>query len=58
MLGLNLPESEEYKTGGGFILHHYQSFPKLNEVITIEPFQFKIVKSTLTKIELVRLKLL
>ncbi len=58
MLGLNLPESEEYKTIGGFILHHYQSFPKLNEVITIEPFQFKIVKSTLTKIELVRLKLL
>ena len=58
MFGIDLPESEEYKTIGGFILHHYQSFPKLNEVITIEHFQFKIVKSTLTKIELVRLKLL
>ena len=58
IFGIDLPESEEYKTIGGFILHHYQSFPKLNEEITIEHFQFKIVKSTLTKIELVRLKLL
>ena len=43
-------------TVGGLILHEYQSFPKLNEIVTIGDYEFKIVKSTMTKIELVRLK--
>lgn len=53
--GLELPESDDYKTISGLILHEYQSFPKLNEVITIGRYSFKILKSTATKIELVRL---
>ena len=56
MFDLNLPESDDYMTVGGLILHEYQSFPKLNEVVTIGRFQFKIIKNTATKIELVRLK--
>ena len=56
MFDLDLPESDEYMTVGGLILHEYQSFPKLNEVITIGRFEFKIIKNTQTKIELVRLK--
>ena len=56
MLGLELPESDEYMTVGGYILHEYQSFPKLNEVVKIGCYEFKIVKNTATKIELVRLK--
>ncbi len=56
MFNLELPESEEYMTLGGLILHYYQSFPKLNEVVTIGRFEFKIIKNTMTKIELVRLK--
>ena len=56
LFGLGLPESDEYMTVGGFILHKYQSFPKLNEVVTIGHFEFRIIKSTMTKIELVRLK--
>lgn len=56
LLGLDLPESEDYVTVGGFILHHYQSFPQLNEVVTIGKYEFKIVKSTQTRIELVRLR--
>ncbi len=54
--GLDLPESDEYMTVGGLILHEYQSFPKLNEIVKIGRFEFKIVKNTATKIELVRLK--
>ncbi len=54
--GLNLPESDEYQTIGGLILHEYQSIPKIHEVITIENYQFRIVKVTASKIELVRLK--
>ena len=53
---LSLPESDDYKTVGGLILHYYQSFPKLNEVVTIGSLDFKIIKSSATKIELVRLK--
>ena len=55
MFGLQLPESDEYMTIGGLILHDYQSFPKLNEIVKIGPFQFKIIKNTMTKIELVKL---
>ena len=58
MFGLELPESDDYMTVGGLILHEYQSFPKLNEVVQIGRFQFKIVKNTMTKIELVRLKVM
>ncbi len=57
LFGLDLPESDEYMTVGGLILHEYQSFPKLNEVVTIGGrWEFKIIKNTATKIELVRLK--
>ena len=56
LFGLSLPESDDYMTLGGLILHEYQSFPKLNEIIQIGNFEFKIIKNTATKIELVRLK--
>lgn len=56
MFDLDLPESDDYMTVGGLILHEYESFPKLNEVVKIGRFEFKIVKNTMTKIELVRLK--
>ena len=55
---LELPESDEYMTLGGLILHVYQSFPKLNEVVKFDNYEFKIVKNTATKIELVRLTVL
>ncbi len=55
LFSLDLPESDEYMTLGGLILHEYQSFPKLNEVIKFDRFEFKIIKSTARKIELVKL---
>lgn len=56
LFGLDLLESDDYMTVGGLILHEYQSFPKLNEVVKIGRFEFKIIKNTQTKIELVKLK--
>lgn len=56
--GLELPESDDYLTVGGLILHQYQSFPKLHELISVGRYQFKIIKVTATKIELVRLKVM
>ena len=56
LFDLDFPESDDYMTVGGLILHKYQSFPKLNEIVKIGRFEFKIIKNTMTKIELVRLK--
>lgn len=58
MFGLELPDSDDYMTVGGLILHEYQSFPKLNEIVKIGKYEFKIIKSTMTKIELVKLKVM
>lgn len=58
MFDLDLPESGEYMTIGGLILHEYQSFPKLNEVVKFDKYEFKIIKSTSRKIELVQLHIL
>lgn len=55
MFDLELPENDDYMTIGGLILHYYQSFPKINEIVKIGRYQFKIVKNTMTKIEMVRL---
>ncbi|MBO4906359.1 MAG: HlyC/CorC family transporter [Bacteroidaceae bacterium] len=55
LLGIDLPESDDYITVGGLILNAIQRFPKLNEVLEIGNFEFKVLKNTSTKIELVRL---
>jgi len=51
---LNIPESDDYETIAGFILHNHQHFPKLNEIIRIEGFTIKCVKVTNNRIELVK----
>lgn len=55
--GLDLPENDDYQTLGGLILNKHQSIPKPNEIINFDSFQFKIIKATTTKIELVKLKI-
>ncbi len=56
MFGLGLPESEEYLTVGGLILHEHQSFPQRGETVSFGHWEFQILKNTSTRIELVRLK--
>lgn len=56
MFDLDIPESDEYQTLGGYILAHHKSFPQLNETITIENYQIQIIKKRSMKIELVKLK--
>lgn len=54
---LDIPESDEYQTLGGFILAHHQRFPQLNEVISIGKFKIRPIKQRSTKIELVKLSI-
>ena len=56
LLGLSLPESDDYVTVGGLILESYQGFPKVNEEVRIGRFVFKIIKLSARKIELVKLR--
>jgi len=53
---LNIPESEDYDTLAGFIFQYHENIPLLNEHIYIEPFTFKILKVSKTKIDLIHLK--
>jgi len=54
--GLNIEESNDYVTIAGFILHHYQDFPKLNQDIVINNYHIKILKVSNNRIDLIRLK--
>jgi len=55
---LQLPESENYETLGGFIVNHTEEIPEQNQEIIIEQFHFTIKEVSNTKIELVQLKIL
>jgi len=55
---LEFPENENFETLAGFILFNYQSIPKINSIIDIGQYRFKILKASNTKIELVHLNIL
>ena len=55
---LNLPESDEYETIAGLILHHLEEIPKQDDIIDIEEFQFTIIKVNKTAIHEVQLKVI
>ena len=57
MVGLDIPESDEYMTVGGLILNRAKGFPKVNEKINVGDYSFRILKRGETKIELVELTL-
>ena len=52
---LDIPESDNYITVAGYILYHYQKFPKLNETIRIDNFTFKVLAAHNNRIDLVKL---
>lgn len=54
---LSIPTSDEYETLAGYILHHYENIPLMNESMKIHNFHFKIVQAEKNRIELVNLKI-
>jgi CBS domain containing-hemolysin-like protein len=54
--GLGIPESENYETLAGFILHHHEAIPKNEEEIMIEHFKFKIQVASDNRIDLVNVR--
>jgi CBS domain containing-hemolysin-like protein len=55
---LNLPESEEYETLAGLIIHNQEDIPEVNSVIEIDGFRFTITAVSNVRIETVKLKVL
>jgi CBS domain containing-hemolysin-like protein len=53
----NLPENAEYDTIAGLILNQHESIPKINSIIYIDNFEFRILKASETRIELVLMKI-
>lgn len=51
-----IDEDDQYETLAGYLLFHHSSFPKYNAILHIGSFEFKILKSTRTKIELIEMK--
>ena len=53
---LNFPESDDYETLAGYIIHYHESIPQIGEEIAIGNYVFKIIKATDTKLEEVEIK--
>ena len=56
MYKLNLPDSENYETLGGMIVHVTEQIPDQGETVVIENFTFHILEVSSTKIELIEVK--
>lgn len=54
---LKLAKTDDYETLAGYIIHHHESIPVVNDEILIEGFLFTIVQATDTRIEQVLLRL-
>lgn len=52
----NFPESDDYETLAGYIIHYHESIPEIGEEITIGNYIFKIIKASDTKLEEVEIK--
>lgn len=55
---LNLPEGENFETLGGLIVDETEEIPQLNDIVTIQNYQFTILEVSSTKIDVVALTLL
>lgn len=53
----NLQEDNSYETLAGYLLYHHPSFPKTNTILLIGKYEFKILRCSKTRIELVEMKL-
>lgn len=52
---IDIPESDDYQTVAGYILHYCGAIPAQGDVIDIDQLQFTIVKRTATRLELIKI---
>ncbi len=54
--GFNIEESDEYDTLAGYIIYNHVGIPSTGDSLTIGEFTIKILQTTRSRIELVRIK--
>lgn len=54
----DLPENDEYDTIAGLIINNQEDIPEPNTIVTIQDFEFRVLKATKIRIELVLMKIL
>ena len=52
---LDLPESDDYQTIAGYLLHLQEAIPAVGERIDTELYEFEVIRKTAARIELVKL---
>jgi CBS domain containing-hemolysin-like protein len=52
---LDLEELEEYETLAGYVIHHLEEIPKLNEFYESDDYRFTVVEVADSRIELIRI---
>ncbi len=55
---MRIEESDDYDTIAGFVIYHHEGIPTEGENLTIGRFEFKILRTTSSRIELVRVKII
>lgn len=55
---LGIPESDEYETLAGYIISTQESIPQRNEELHIDNLKIRIISTTATRINLVKLKII
>lgn len=53
----DLQEDNSYETLAGYLLYYHPSFPKINSILLIGKYEFKILRCSKTRIELIEMKL-
>lgn len=56
--GLGIEESKEYDTLAGYVIYNYEGIPAASEVLTVGNKQIRILRSSQSRVDLVRIKLL
>lgn len=56
--GLGIEESDEYDTLAGYIIYNYEGLPAAGEVLTFGNLRIKILRTTRSRIDLVRVEIL
>jgi len=53
---LDIPESDDYQTLAGYLLHSTGTIPATGTTVDLSPYSFKILKSSATRLELIQVR--
>ncbi|MFM1931152.1 MAG: hypothetical protein RL226_455, partial [Bacteroidota bacterium] len=53
---LSLPESDDYDTLGGMIIHHTEEIPQQNDVVSIGKYTLRMLKVSKSRVEMVDIR--